>query len=98
MPIDNYSGGMHKQVEWMVPADSAIMRYMDAAVDATGNRAIQTPNTIALNTGYSNRHVSSRCMTLADHGLLERVDDSAQYRITKKGLTLMNGGIEPDEI
>jgi len=94
----NGNGGMHRRVEWMVPADSSILRFMDAVTDERGNPAIQTPKTISLNTGYSNKHVANRCRTLADHGLLERVEDKAQYRITDKGHALLDGGIDPSDL
>ena len=78
----NGNGGMHRRVEWMVPADTSILRFMAAVTDERGNPAIQTPKTIALNTGYSNRHVAKRCRTLSDYGLLERAraDSSAGGR------------------
>ena len=94
----NGNGGMHRRVEWMVPADTSILRYMHAAVDERGNQAIQTPITISLNTGYSNRHVANRCQLLADHGLLERIDDQAHYRITDKGVGLLEGDVDPEEL
>lgn len=94
----NGNGGMHTRVGWMVPADTSILRFMAAITDERGTHAIQTPKTISLNTGYSNRHVANRCRTLTDHGLLERVDDKAHYRITQKGTGLLNGGISPSEL
>lgn len=98
MGTGNGSEDMHRRVGWMVPADSSILRYMASVKDERGNPAIQTPKTIALNTGYSNRHVANRCRTLADYGLLERLDDQAHYRITKKGQGLLDGGISPEEL
>lgn len=98
MSPQNGNGDMHRRIEWMVPADESILRYMNVAVDVTGNAAIQTPMTIALNTGYSNRHVANRCRTLADHGLLERIDNEAYYRITDTGKDLLNGGVSPENL
>lgn len=89
---------MHRRVDWMMPADSSILRFMGCVKDERGNPAIQTPKTISLNTGYSNRHCANRCRALADHNLLERIDDKAQYRITDLGAGLLEGDVDPRDL
>lgn len=58
-------GGVHRQVEWMVPADMAILQLLAAPKPVE-----LSPGNIAQNTGYSREHVSKRCRTLVAHGLL----------------------------
>lgn len=89
--------GMHRHVSWMVPADVVILEYLEAARTARGEFSIQTPNTIAINTGYSNRHTSARCQELADRGLIERTDQ-ARYRLAELGKQAVNNEISLEEL
>lgn len=80
----NNDDDVHRRVPWMVPADVVILEFLHSARDARGQPAIQTPNTVALNTGYSNRHASARLQVLADRGVVERTG-SGKYRLTELG-------------
>lgn len=88
---------VHRHIDWMVPADVAILEYLDSARDRRGNPSVQTPNTIALNTGYGNRHASARCGELADRGLIERVD-KGQYRLAELGKRAIAQEISIEEL
>lgn len=90
---------MHRHVSWMVPADVSILEYMYHSRTVLGRYSVQTPNTIAINTGYSNRHTSSRAQVLENHDLLERVHKSkARYRLTTRGAKVVENEIEPEEL
>lgn len=94
--VDNEED-MHRRIGWMVPADSAILRFLFVARDTAGRPSIQTPKTISANTGYSRKHVGNRCRHLEDHHLLEKVD-RGEYRLSELGESLVNGGIKPEDL
>ena len=87
----------HRQVSWMVPADMVFLEFLAAARTAHGEPSVQTPTTIAINTGYSNRHASARCIELVDRGLVERVDEG-KYRLTELGERAAAGTMGFDEL
>lgn len=89
---------MHKRVDWMVGADPPILEFLHSARDAYGDPAIQSPGTIAQNTGFSADHIGNRLRNeLMDHGLVERTSHG-YYRLTEKGEDLMEGEIRPDSL
>ena len=75
---------LNRHVSWMVPADVAILQYLTHSRTVNGNPSIQTPKTIAVNTGYSRKHASNRAQVLADHGLVEKVSHG-EYRLSDLG-------------
>lgn len=96
-PTDNGEDMAHRQVSWMVPADMVFLEFLYAARTAHGEPSIQTPKTIARNTGYSNRHASARCLELADRGLVEQLDEG-EYRLTDLGEDVVEGDVPFDEL
>lgn len=94
---DNNDDGMHRRVEWMVPADESVLRFLEGLKDYRDDPAIQTPKSIARNVPYSRNHVGNRCRTLADHGLLEKTG-KGEYRLTTKGESLLDGGLSPESL
>ena len=90
-------GDMHRHVDWMVPADVSILEYMYHSRTPHGRFSVQTPNTMAINTGYSNRHTSARAQVLADHGLCDRLQEG-HYRLTDRGRKVVEKEIGPDEL
>lgn len=88
---------MHRHVDWMVPADVSVLEYLYASRTARGKPSIQTPKTIARNTGYSRKHASARCRELANHDLVERVA-KGEYRLTERGEKLLDDEIELEEL
>jgi len=97
MARDHNADDMHRHVGWMVPADISILGFLNAARTQRGEPAIQTPNTIALNTGYSNRHTSARCQVLADRGLIERTG-KGRYRLLELGERVVANDITAEEL
>ena len=89
-------GDMHRHVDWMVPADVSILEYMYHSRTSHGF-SVQTPNTMAINTGYSNRHTSSRALALSEHDLLDRLQEG-RYRLTDRGRKVVEKEIGPDEL
>ncbi|MFB6199215.1 MAG: MarR family transcriptional regulator [Halobacteriaceae archaeon] len=58
-----------------------------------------SPNVIGYNIDYSRQYVARRCSTLADGGLLNRVDEEkAMYRITDLGLNYIKDQLTDEEI
>lgn len=89
--------GMHREIAWMTPADVRILEYLYAARDTRDRPAIQTPKTIAVNTGHPRKYVGQRCRTLADHDVVEKVD-RGEYRLSETGEQLLAGKIRPREL
>ena len=88
---------MHRRVDWLVPADAAILELCYTARTPVGKPAILTPAAIAANVGYSRKHVGNRCRHLSDKGLLEKIE-RGQYRLSQKGERLIDGEISPDSV
>lgn len=83
---------VHRNVDWMVPADMAILRLLAAP------KPLQlSPGNIAQNTGYSREHVSNRCRTLLDHRLLE-VEENGDpfFSVTELGQQVVDQEVSPD--
>ena len=98
MASENGNGGMHKRVNWMVSADPSILEFLHSARDAYGDPAIQSPATIAKNTGFSADHIGNRLREeLQEHGLVEQTE-RGYYRLTEKGDKLMSGEIRPQDL
>lgn len=83
---------MHHYVEWLRPSDRPIAKEI---ADYGG---WIKPASLTLNTPYTRDHIATRCRILADHGLLERHDDAAAYRITDKGRAYLAGDLEPADL
>ena len=84
---------MRPRVSWMTRADDYILELLREA-GITAN-----PSTIAFNIDYDRRYVSKRCLTLTEHGLLDRVDETkAMYRITDRGKAYLDGELGASEL
>lgn len=88
---------MHRDVEWLTAADVRILEFLYAARDTRNNPSIQTPKTIAINTGHPRKYVGQRCRTLVDRGLVEKVD-RGEYRLAELGERLMSGRVQPKDL
>jgi DNA-binding IclR family transcriptional regulator len=86
---------MYRRVDWMVPADDAILRLLGPPKPLE-----LRSGSIARNTGLSRRHVSSRCSSLVDRGLLEKDDDGTHpyYSVTDLGRQYVEQQLEPDDL
>lgn len=98
MASENGNGGMYKRVEWMVAADPSILEFLHSARDAYGDPAIQSPATVAKNTGFSADHIQNRLHgPLKEHGLVEQTS-RGYYRLSEKGDKLMSGDVRPESL
>lgn len=98
MATGNSNGGMYNRVDWMVAADPSILDFLHSARDAYGDPAIQSPATVAKNTGFSSDHIQNRLHgELKEHGLVEQTG-RGYYRLSPKGERLMNKEISPQEL
>jgi len=88
---------IHHKVGWMVDADSFILLFAFSTRDIQNRPAKLTPKVIAMNIGYSRKHVGNRCRTLADRGLLEKAN-RGEYRLSNKGYQLMSGEIDASSL
>ena len=88
---------LSRHVSWMVPADVAILQYLTHSRTVNGEPSVQTPKTVAVNTGYSRKHASNRAQVLADHGLVEKVNHG-EYRLTGLGERAINHEVAYDEL
>ncbi len=85
---------MYNQVEWMVAADIAILRLL-----AAPKPLALSPGNIAHNTGFSRSHISRRCRTLTDHGLLS-VEENGDpfFSVTELGQQVVDQEVTPEEL
>lgn len=93
----NGTNEMHRQVEWMTAADVRILEFLHAARDVRGNPSVQSPRTIAKNTGYERKYAGQRTRNLVEHDLVEKVD-TGFYRLTDRGERLMAGDLRPADL
>jgi predicted transcriptional regulator len=83
---------MHSQVDWLKPSDWAIV----SEIEEYGGWI--KPASLSLNIPYTREHVARRCKALAEHGLLERHDETPAYRITEKGRDYLAGDVEAEDL
>ncbi|WP_188981076.1 helix-turn-helix domain-containing protein [Halocalculus aciditolerans] len=83
---------MYRRVEWLVPADRAILGLL-----AADRRLTLQPGNIAQSVGYTRQHVGRRCRILYDKTLLDREDDG-YYRITDFGVEVLDEQMPPEEL
>lgn len=83
---------MHRRVDWLKPSDRPIV----AEIGNYGGWV--KPATLALNLPYTRGHIARRCKLLAKHGLLERHDETAAYRITETGQKFLADSIDPVDL
>lgn len=96
-PPSNGSDEMHRQVDWLTAADVRILEFLHASRDTAGRPAINTPTTVAANTGYAQKYAGERIRHLADHDLVEKVE-RGKYRLSQAGEELMSGEIRPEDL
>lgn len=90
---DDGDGGMHREVDWLRPSDRPIVRKLAEYSDDW----VKAP-TLALNLPYTRRHISNRCRELSEHGLLERHEETAAYRLSEKGRDYLADRLEPADL
>lgn len=84
---------MHRQVAWLKPSDRSVL----VEIDEYGGWV--KPATLGLNLPYTQRHVATRCRTLAAHDLLERYSDPiAGYRLTDRGHAFLADDLTPRDL
>jgi predicted transcriptional regulator len=83
---------MHTRVGWLKPSDYPILK------EISEYGGWMKPSTLALNIPYTRDHISWRCKTLAEHGLLERHEDVPGYRITEKGRAYLAGDLDVEDL
>ena len=97
MPIYSVETDMHREVEWMAPADEYIIEFLHACRCANDNPAKQTPKTVGLNTAYSRTHAGTRCLELSKRGLVER-HERGVYSLTELGEQFAAGELTADDL
>lgn len=95
-PSNDADEDMHREVDWLVPADKYILEFLTSC-SATRGRTRLGPQAIALNLPYGRKHVSNRCRDLAEHGLLER-EKRGVYRITDRGEAFLARELSPEDL
>lgn len=89
---DRSDDEMHHEVAWMRPSDRSIVREL---ADYGG---WMKPASLAMNLPYTRNHIAGRCRELADHGLLERDEEQAGYRVTDFGNQFLADKLEPADL
>lgn len=91
-PPDSDDTEMHQEVDWLKPSDRPIVREI-----ASYGGWIK-PASLTLNVPYGRQHVADRCRVLANHGLLERYDDVAAYRVTERGIAFLEDRVDANDL
>jgi len=86
---------MHREVDWMKPADAYILEFL-ASCRYKGEPACIKPASIALNVPYSANWVGQRCRALAKWGLLNAAEGG--YWISELGNQFVVGDLEVDDL
>lgn len=76
--------------EWMRPIDDQILQLFHSA------DLVLTPSIIAYNIDYSAKEVNRRLSTLADHGLVGKVE-RGKYQLTETGERYLRGELVDEE-
>lgn len=86
---------MHGRVEWMVPADDAILSLLGPPKPLELPAAV-----IARNTSLSKGYVRSRCRELVARGLVEKSGERGYpyYKLTDLGRRAVNQEVSGDEL
>lgn len=88
---------MHREIEWLLPADSYILRFLAGCHCLQGKPAILTPKAIALNTPYGRKHIGNRCRELTRHDLVTR-HGRGEYSATELGSRFAAGELEAADL
>jgi len=97
---------MRPRVPWMNEVDDSILEFFEDLEVNKGIRVPLPPTAVWYNLveelGVVNRSadtISRRMNTLAEQGLLEKVDENrGYYRITDKGLDYLHGDLDATEL
>lgn len=84
---------MHRQVDWMVAADDAILQLLSqTSIDLT-------PSVIAHNLGYNRDYIATRCRKLTDEDLLNRSSEGGPYySLTSFGMQYVANELAPEDL
>ena len=85
---------MRPLVSWMTKSDPAILEFFEE------QDISMPPAVVSFNIqGVSHPTVKRRMPVLADHGLLEKVEEKrGYYRITDRGRAYLAGELEADDL
>ncbi len=84
---------MRPRVSWMTNADDTILEFFEEHSIAL------PPAAVAYNIDFSYSHVRNRMRTLANHDLLQKVDEEkGYYEITDQGIAYLAGKLEAKEL
>jgi hypothetical protein len=86
---------MHREVEWMAPADEYILGFL-GALEYKSSAVRIKPASIALNLPYSPNWIGQRCRALAEHALLNSAEGG--YWISDRGRAYLAGELGPEDL
>lgn len=89
---DGADDEMHHEVDWLRPSDRRIV----SEISKYGGW--MKPASLTLNLPFTRKHVADRCRILSDHGLIERHEDTAAYRITDFGNQFLRDELKPEDL
>ena len=82
---------MRKRGEWMTPMDDLLLE----ALASSG--MVLSPSIISFNLDLSREAVNRRLQTLADHGLVEKIE-RGKYEITDEGSEYQSGDLDASNL
>jgi len=92
MSPNSESRDVHHEVEWMKPSDRPILEEL------AEYGGWMTPKGLSLNLPYTSNWTGQRLRALVNHGLAERHEEVAGYRITERGRKFLASEIDADDL
>jgi predicted transcriptional regulator len=82
---------MRKRGEWMTPMDDLLLETLESS------DMVLSPSIISFNLDLSREAVNRRLQTLADHGLVEKIE-RGKYEITDEGRGYLAGDFDASDV
>lgn len=82
---------MRKRGEWMTPMDDLLLEALESS------DMVLSPSIISFNLDLSREAVNRRLQTLADYGLVEKIE-RGKYEITDEGKGYLSGEFDASDM
>jgi len=83
---------VRKMAEWTTQADERIMEWLRGAGTHPSSAIGHAMNNICEGIDYSRPHISRRCKTLSEYGLLEK--NYQNYSLNQRGKEYLDGDLD----
>jgi len=94
--VHHMENHMRKAAEWTTQADERIMEFLLDAGEHPSSAIRHMMNNVCDGIEYSRPHISRRCKTLSEYGLLNKRYQN--YELSEKGETFLNGDLDASSL